>query len=318
MPHFIQLLQYYDSSHGLPMNYYSVMEVERHQNVLDIRRSYKTLSRRYHPDKNSGPDAELAFTNVKLAYDVCFSIHHLFCRCISSARFNSWIVTGFDRRKSARRLQSIWSREFGIRSSQRWNQTDDWYCDWVFLLGAIFVHSNSPNIVAWSSLLDCFAGPCFAWHRSSVCFVRHGDSSVSSSHIDGIWARLLLKFCFPYRHCASWCFSTVLLHGHGCDVYQCLKWRHRSSEGISSVNLFFVIVKMNLICSTFGFLFRRWVKWWERLSKFWTWRRIQHPQPPVKKLPIAKIKSLNCAISLMKSHQLSPRKSRCSRSAPQV
>lgn len=52
------------------MNYYSVMEVSRHQNVLDIRRSYKTLSRRYHPDKNAGPDAEIAFNNVKLAYDV--------------------------------------------------------------------------------------------------------------------------------------------------------------------------------------------------------------------------------------------------------
>jgi hypothetical protein len=61
---------YYDASQGLPMNYYGVMEVSRHHNVLDIRRSYKSLSRKYHPDKNPEPDAELAFNNIKIAYDV--------------------------------------------------------------------------------------------------------------------------------------------------------------------------------------------------------------------------------------------------------
>lgn len=54
-----------------PTNYYSALEVTRHSNTLDIRRSYKQLSKRYHPDKN--PDsatAEEMFQNVKTAYDV--------------------------------------------------------------------------------------------------------------------------------------------------------------------------------------------------------------------------------------------------------
>lgn len=57
------------------MNYYGVMEVSRHHNVLDIRRSYKSLSRKYHPDKNPEPDAELAFNNIKIAYDVRLLFH---------------------------------------------------------------------------------------------------------------------------------------------------------------------------------------------------------------------------------------------------
>lgn len=52
-------------SQALPINYYSVMEITRHQSALDVRRSYKNLSRKYHPDKNPGPDAELLLITSK-------------------------------------------------------------------------------------------------------------------------------------------------------------------------------------------------------------------------------------------------------------
>eukprot|EP01031_Cornospumella_fuschlensis_P041283 gene41283-50385_t len=61
---------YYDASQSLPVNYYSVMEVPRQSEMLDIRRAYKTLSKKYHPDKNPGIEAELMFQSVKNSYDV--------------------------------------------------------------------------------------------------------------------------------------------------------------------------------------------------------------------------------------------------------
>lgn len=54
----------------LPENLYDVLESGRHQNMLDIRKSYKNLSKRYHPDKNPGVEAQLRFQEVKTAYDV--------------------------------------------------------------------------------------------------------------------------------------------------------------------------------------------------------------------------------------------------------
>lgn len=51
-------------------NHYAVLSVTRNSNPLEIKRAYHKLSRDYHPDKNSSPDAEPIFIAVKTAYDV--------------------------------------------------------------------------------------------------------------------------------------------------------------------------------------------------------------------------------------------------------
>ena len=38
-----------------PRNLYSMLEVGRYSSPLEIRASYKTISRRLHPDKNPAP-----------------------------------------------------------------------------------------------------------------------------------------------------------------------------------------------------------------------------------------------------------------------
>lgn len=55
----------------LPGNLYTTLQVGRHSNTLDIRRSYKGLSKLYHPDKNPNSiDAEEKFQAIKSAYDI--------------------------------------------------------------------------------------------------------------------------------------------------------------------------------------------------------------------------------------------------------
>ncbi|XP_059381831.1 dnaJ homolog subfamily B member 5-like [Carassius carassius] len=52
------------------VDYYSVLGVSSESNEEEIRRAYKRLALRYHPDKNPDADAEDKFKQIAQAYDV--------------------------------------------------------------------------------------------------------------------------------------------------------------------------------------------------------------------------------------------------------
>ncbi|KAG9315307.1 hypothetical protein JVU11DRAFT_4446 [Chiua virens] len=49
---------------------YKTLDLSRHASEQDIRKAYKRLSRKYHPDKNKDPGAEEKFVEVAHAYEV--------------------------------------------------------------------------------------------------------------------------------------------------------------------------------------------------------------------------------------------------------
>jgi DnaJ-related protein SCJ1 len=49
---------------------YKVLDLDKSASEHDIKKAYKRLSRRYHPDKNHEPDAESKFVEVAHAYEV--------------------------------------------------------------------------------------------------------------------------------------------------------------------------------------------------------------------------------------------------------
>jgi len=51
-------------------DYYRTLDVPRDASQEDIRRSYRRLARRYHPDVSKEPDAEARFKEVQEAYEV--------------------------------------------------------------------------------------------------------------------------------------------------------------------------------------------------------------------------------------------------------
>lgn len=51
-------------------DFYEVLGVERGASVDEIRRAYRKLARRYHPDVSKDPEAEERFKEVSAAYDV--------------------------------------------------------------------------------------------------------------------------------------------------------------------------------------------------------------------------------------------------------
>jgi curved DNA-binding protein len=51
-------------------DYYETLGVDRSASEEDIRRAYRTLARRYHPDVNKAPEAEDRFKEISEAYEV--------------------------------------------------------------------------------------------------------------------------------------------------------------------------------------------------------------------------------------------------------
>src|SRR5690606_12853721 len=51
-------------------DYYEVLGVPRAATADDIRKAYRKLARKYHPDVNKRPDAEARFKEIGEAYEV--------------------------------------------------------------------------------------------------------------------------------------------------------------------------------------------------------------------------------------------------------
>src|SRR5437660_5018386 len=55
----------------MPRDYYEVLGVKRDASEADIKKAYRSLARKYHPDRNPGDkQAESKFKEVQDAYDV--------------------------------------------------------------------------------------------------------------------------------------------------------------------------------------------------------------------------------------------------------
>lgn len=64
---------YYSRNDPLDLsNYdcYSILGVTHNASIDEIKRAYRRLALQYHPDRNTGPEAELIFRVVQMAYDV--------------------------------------------------------------------------------------------------------------------------------------------------------------------------------------------------------------------------------------------------------
>ena len=58
-------------SHTNSENFYELLEIKQNANKADIKKAYRTLSKKYHPDKNQGDqDSAQHFAKIARAYEV--------------------------------------------------------------------------------------------------------------------------------------------------------------------------------------------------------------------------------------------------------
>ena len=51
-------------------DYYRVLGIDKNASDDEVKRAYRKLALQYHPDKNSDPEAEDMFKDIKEAYDI--------------------------------------------------------------------------------------------------------------------------------------------------------------------------------------------------------------------------------------------------------
>lgn len=51
------------------MNYYNILNVQSSASPADIKKAYRKLAMKYHPDRTSVPDAEEKFKQIAVAYE---------------------------------------------------------------------------------------------------------------------------------------------------------------------------------------------------------------------------------------------------------
>ena len=92
-------------------DYYVVLGVDRRASAAEIKQAYRTLARRYHPDRNPGDaQAEVTFRRINEAYDVLGDPQR---RASYDAAILRARVTGLDAGAAGRTARDLLSDVFG-------------------------------------------------------------------------------------------------------------------------------------------------------------------------------------------------------------
>jgi len=56
-------------SNNLP-NYYEILQIQKNTSQAEIKKQYRHLAKKWHPDRKKSPDAERKMMQINMAYEV--------------------------------------------------------------------------------------------------------------------------------------------------------------------------------------------------------------------------------------------------------
>jgi hypothetical protein len=123
-------------------NYYAILGVTENAEAAEIKKAYRTLAVKYHPDKNPSAEATLRFTEITEAYDVLsdankkFVYDHQWYKFIHQLVHEEPVQQHRDPRYGARPKASVRrEKPAHLQLMEKWNR----YANWVNLAGMIMV-----------------------------------------------------------------------------------------------------------------------------------------------------------------------------------
>ena len=92
----------------LSEDFYQLLGINKDANNREIRKAFKKLALKYHPDKNSEEDAHEKFLKINRAYEVKQLINY---RCFSPTYLiHSVLILGFKRWGFEKKVWPLWRR----------------------------------------------------------------------------------------------------------------------------------------------------------------------------------------------------------------
>jgi curved DNA-binding protein len=149
-------------------DYYEVLGVTRGADVDEVKRAYRKLARKFHPDVSKEKNAEAKFKEVQEAYEVLRD----------SDKRAAYDQLGRDFRNGQQfRPPPDWSQRFGGGGSQRFSDLNGFSDFFSSLFGGAGVGSGSGNFGqsdAEAGHLDVTVEEAFAGTKRRVSLNEHG------------------------------------------------------------------------------------------------------------------------------------------------
>ena len=111
------------------MSHYATLGVDSNATAIEIKKAYRTLSKKYHPDKN--PDGAERFKNIADAYDTLGDEKKRteYDAYSSNQRFFNG---GFGGRENLSDMfDQVFGNAFNEKGSRSWSKSPDCHMKWV-------------------------------------------------------------------------------------------------------------------------------------------------------------------------------------------
>ena len=171
-------------------DYYEILEVARTANDVDIKKSYRRMAMKYHPDRNpNNKEAEARFKEVKEAYEVLSdpqkrATYDRFGHAGVNQQFGGGAAGGFDFNDIGNIFGDIFGDIFGGRGGQTRQQrgADLGYELAITLEEAVHGVTKTIKIPTWVNCETCKGSGAKSGTSPVVCQTCHGSGQVHMRH----------------------------------------------------------------------------------------------------------------------------------------